>query len=241
MTENRCQCGRPIPDVANLCPTCGDLLRDRLHKIADRWPDLELALTSSGGPGGEQGKTKHGMVEVGTNVNEAAIRARRACTDAVWFAVQVIRDDCDTTDKPFTPPRTSANRSQDDTPMLARWLATWQVQHITHHTDRESAEEISNDVRRAEERTFDVCEKDRERKIPTGLPCENHGTSDLGERVNCDGTMAATLSDHMPDLVCSVDSTHRIPPDVWSRNYWKRSHHMDEQAARRLADTIRGA
>jgi len=22
------------------------------------------------------------------------------------------------------------------------------------------------------------------------------------------------------------DRTHRIPPDVWSRNYWKRAHTM---------------
>jgi hypothetical protein len=38
--------------------------------------------------------------------------------------------------------------------------------------------------------------------------------------------MSATLGDRMPDLVCSEDRTHRIPPDVWSRNYWKRAHTM---------------
>jgi hypothetical protein len=52
--------------------------------------------------------------------------------------------------------------------------------------------------------------------------------------------MRATLGDQMPDLVCSEDATHRIPPDVWSRNYWKRAHTMDETAARRLAERIGG-
>jgi hypothetical protein len=45
--------------------------------------------------------------------------------------------------------------------------------------------------------------------------------------------MEATLGDQMPDLVCSADTGHRIPPDVWSRNYWKRAHTMDEGMLRR--------
>jgi hypothetical protein len=52
------------------------------------------------------------------------------------------------------------------------------------------------------------------------------GATHTGERVKCGGVMSATLGDRMPDLVCSEDRTHRIPPDVWSRNYWKRAHTM---------------
>ena len=164
------------------------------------------------------------MIEVGTTLNEAAVKARRACTDVVWFMLQVLRDDLDSARRPFTPPPTSVNRSQDDTPALALWLATWHVGHFTHDADPESAAEIVGDVRRAEELTYVVCVKGRERKVPTGLPCEGHSTSDTGERVKCGGVMSATLGDRMPDLVCSEDRTHRIPPDVWSRNYWKRAH-----------------
>lgn len=217
-----CQCGKPVHDGV-LCPQCGDDLRNRLRLIADRWTDLEAALTSSE-PGGEKGRTKNGMIEVGTTLNEAAAKARRACTDVVWFMLQVLRDDLDSARRPFTPPPTSVNRSQDDTPALALWLATWHVGHFTHDADPESAAEIVGDVRRAEELTYVVCVKGRERKVPTGLPCEGHSTSDTGERVKCGGVMSATLGDRMPDLVCSEDRTHRIPPDVWSRNYWKRAH-----------------
>ena len=154
----------------------------------------------------------------------------------MWFIVQVIRDDLDTAGKPFSPPPTSANRSQDDTPHIARYLAAWHVGHITHKTAQETAEEVARDVAQAERLTYLVCETSPPRRIDTGMPCEGHSTSVEGERVPCTGVMRAALTDSMPDLVCSVDPTHRIPPDVWSRNYW-RSHHvpMDEGAARNLS------
>ena len=239
---NTCQCGRPIQDTGNLCSTCGDNLRRNLHKIADRWAELEVCLTQPTAPSGEKGKTKNSMVAVGTNVNERAVVARRACTDAVWFALQVIRDDMDTAEMTFTPPSTASNRTQDDTPTLARWLAAWHVSHITHRpVDRDSAEEIARDIENAERLTFAVCETSPPRKVPTGMPCEGHSAlSVTGERVRCTGVMAATLGDQMPDLVCTVDTSHRIPPDVWSRNYWKRAHPMDEGAARRLMGRIVG-
>ncbi len=222
MSATDCQCGRPAQG-ANLCPTCGETLRANLNKIADRWADLEQALTTPG-TAQEKGKTKHGMIAVGTNLNPAAVAARREATNAVWFFLQVVRDDLDTMRRPFTPPRTSPNRSQDDSPALARWLATWQVAHATHTTSQESAWEIARDVEKAEQLTYRVCETTPPRRIDTGMPCEGHGTTTLAERVPCGGVMRAALTDAMPDLVCSVDPTHRIPPDVWSRNYWKRHH-----------------
>jgi hypothetical protein len=214
-------------------------LRRNLHKIADRWPELEKALTTPTA-GGEKGKTKNSMVSVGTDLNERAVAARRACTDVVWFTLQVVRDDFDTLKRHFTPPAPSAVRSQDDTPRLARWLAMWHISHVTHTTARETAEEIARDVERAERLTFEVTETSPPRQVPTGMACEGHTTSVEGERAPCRGVMRATLGDQMPDLVCSEDATHRIPPDVWSRNYWKRAHTMDESAARRLAERITG-
>ena len=243
MSANQCRCGRPIQDVANLCDHCSQDLRDNLHKIADRWPELEVILRiPAPPPNGDGGKSKNSMIAVGTNLNEHAARVRRTCTDAVWFTLQVIRDDLDTAKRPFRPPRpTWANRSQNDTPVLARWIADWQLAHITHRTERESAEEIFRDVQRAEAATFRLVEKDYPRKIPTGLPCVGHATlSVAGDRPPCIGVMEAELGDQMPDLVCSEDATHRIPPDVWSRNYWKRAHTMDETAARNLAARITG-
>ena len=237
MSNEPCQCGRPIQDTANLCSTCADQLREQLEKIADRWGDLEQALMERE-PGGEKGRTKNGMKAVGTTINAAAMDARRACTDVVWFIVQVIRDDLDTLGRPFTPPVTG-DRSQDQTPTLARWIAQWHIPHLTHTTSRETAEEGAFDVRRAEDATYRVCEVGRRRKVPTGLPCEGHGTSEAGGRVACTGVMEAALTDQMPDLVCSVDPSHRIPPDVWSRQGWKRAPVVSEAGARRLVRRLR--
>jgi hypothetical protein len=240
VSGNQCHCGKPIQDTGSLCPACGELLRRNLHKIADRWPELEKALTTPTA-GGEKGKTKNSMVSVGTDLNERAVAARRACTDVVWLTVQFLREDFHDAGWTFTEPPTTPNRSQDDTPVLARWIAAWHVTHITHRpVVRESAEEIARDVERAERLTFEVTETSPPRQVPTGMACEGHTTSVEGERAPCRGVMRATLGDQMPDLVCSEDTTHRIPPDVWSRNYWKRAHTMDEGAARRLAERITG-
>jgi hypothetical protein len=230
MTAEQCVCGRPAQG-ANLCPTCGEDLRANLTKIADRWPDLEQALTTPG-TGGEQGKTRNGMIAVGTNVNEAAVRARRACTDVVWFTYQVIREDYETADK--LP-------SQDFTPHMATWLACWHVSHVTHKTAQETAEEVARDVERAERLTYQVCETTPPRKIDTGMPCEEHSTTEMGERVPCPGRMNTALTESMSDLVCSVDPTHRIPPNVWGALKWKMKHHgVDEGAARNLLRRITG-
>lgn len=241
MSEHDCHCGRPIGAAGgNLCTTCGDQLRESLHKIADRWTALEQCLTEREATDrSEQGKAKNGMKAVGTTINEAAATARRACTDAVWFTIQVIRDDLDTAERPFTPPPTNANRTQDDTPTLARWIADWQVAHITHRTARETAEEIARDVSAAEAATHKVVDVGPVKRVKVGLPCEQHATSDTGERVPCPGEMEAKLSQQMPDLVCTLDPSHRIAPDVWSRQYWRKAH-IDEGAARRFLRKLHG-
>src|SRR5690606_30822342 len=117
----------------------------------------------------------------------------------------------------------------DATPRLARWIAAWQVSHITHHTSPETAEEILADVARAERATFDALQE-YARTVPTGLPCEHHGTSDLRERPP--GVRAREAR--------RKDAGHRIPPDVWSRQYWKRAHVANEASARRFVDKLRG-
>ena len=83
-----CQCGRPMTG-GNLCTTCGENLRRNLGRIADRWPELEAALTLSGG-GGEKGKTKHSMVAVGTagtmtiRDNGSTVQFIISCGDGAW-------------------------------------------------------------------------------------------------------------------------------------------------------------
>ena len=238
---NACQCGKPIQDTANLCAGCGDDLRDRLDRIADRWAELEDALTwREVLPGVRGGSSKHGMVTVGTSINEQAVRARRRATDAVWFAVQVIRDDLDTLERPFAPP-VIGDLTQDQTPAVAHWIASWQIPHITHVTSRESAEEILRDVTSAERATYRATHPTGAHWEAVNLVCDQWTTDDTGSRVPCPGDMWAWVGEGMPDLICDHDESHRITPAEWERSGWKRRLRgpIDQSGMARLAERIR--
>jgi hypothetical protein len=202
-----------------LCYTCTDHLRTNLRFIADSWEDLGDALTASEAPEGEKGKQKHGMVAVGTNINEKVIAARTKATELVWFIMGVLRDDYDDAGRTFNPPNLPIDR-------LARWLSDWHVDHLAAGTSDETAVEVANDTATAMRAVRNAAYPSGIYWVEVGLSCERHGTSDMGERVPCDGEMRALVGRGagVPDLVCSSDETHTIEPAVWERMGWKRAH-----------------
>lgn len=245
---NPCQCGRPIQDTANICPECVGQMRRHLYLIADRWAELENALQwrqvfmGSIGTAETDAPTARGerklALATGANINEAAVRARRAATDVVWFIVQVLRDDFDEHGWTFTGPKLTGNRSQDQTPAVARWVASSALDHIAKRANRETAEEVVNDVAAAEGRVYRATNPTGIHWTPVNLSCDMWATSDLGERVPCPGDMWALVgNDLMPDLICDHDETHTIDPKVWERNGWKRRlrTNLDEGGLARLA------
>lgn len=217
-----------------LCDACSDYMRADLKFIADSWADLEEALSSSEQGDGEKGKQKHGMIAVGTNLNEKAATARRQAADLMWFIVGVLRDDYDDLGRAFTPPK-------GETPQLARWIATWHVDHLSRLTAEETAIEVAGDVATAKRAVRSAAYPSGIHWVEVGLPCEDHGTSDIGERIACDGTMRALVGTGLiPDLVCSVDETHILEPAKWEREGWRRQHRKFNPAgvanlARKLA------
>jgi hypothetical protein len=253
VTATECQCGRPAPS-ANLCQTCADDLRANLHKIADRWAELEDALTWRDVLPGTIGVVNEGAsqagerklaLSTGTVINERAVRARRAATDAVWFAWrQVIVDDHLTAGKHLGDPPVSPNRSQDETPKLARHIAVWHVGHITHKTSRESAEDIRKQVEKAEQLVYDATHPSGAHWVPVTLKCDMWSTSEMGERIPCPGEMYAYVGgkrDTMPDLVCNVPGEdHTVAPGVWERSGWKRRlrEPLDPSGLARLAGRL---
>ena len=202
-----------------LCSFCTDKLRENLTYIAKAWDDLEAALTSSEVPEGEKGKQKHGMVAVGTNINEKAIAARTKASEVVWFIMGVLRDDFDDQGRTFAPPNLPIHG-------LARWLADWHVDHLASRTADETSVEVANDVAAAMRAVRAAAYPSGIYWVEVGLSCEQHGTSDMGERVPCDGVMRALVgrSVGVPDLVCSADETHTIEPATWERMGWKKAH-----------------
>lgn len=220
------------------CPTCTDRAATQLNDIADAWDDLEDNLTSSEVIDGEQGKTKNaGKGATGLVVNEQAVNARRAATAHVWSFARIVFEWADSLDRPIAGPR------HQTTPEVARWIAKWHVGVFAVHAGRATAEafiEETGEVRRA---VSSAAYPSGARKVKTGLPCDDHGVNDMGERVPCDGEMVAWIGPNtkrVPNLVCSTDKAHVVDPETWQSVGWKRAHArpMDRDAMARLAHAL---
>jgi hypothetical protein len=204
------------------CQSCVDRMAEQLQDIADAWDDAEANLATSIEVGaGEQGRKKHDMVSGDIGLNEHAVRARRAATEIVWFLARVVMDAADEAGTRIYLPTVQT------VPTLATWLADWQMSRILGFVGELSATAMLRDLREARRLVRSAAYPSGGRKVQTGLPCEQYGTSDLGERVLCAGHMYAWVSPLMtrtPDLVCDVDNTHRLDPATWERAGWKRAH-----------------
>ena len=216
----------PTPRRTNsrawLCVVCVSRGRKDLERIADTWPDLEEALQRPEGSRDEQGRTKHGQVQVGLPLNERASEAKREASAHIWFMIRIL--DEHHADQGLTLPL-PADRS---IPGLCRWLADWRVEEFARMPGGDQlALEVFGDLANACRAVRSAAYPRGGRWVETGLPCESHATTDSGERVPCTGTMGAWVTPqmgHRPDLVCTLDDTHRITPDLWERAGWKRRH-----------------
>lgn len=221
-----------------LCEVCIERLREDLTTgpmnyrsqrrerpgIADAWADLEDAMTRSEVVDSEKGKQKHGMVSVGSGVNEQASEARGLATNLVWFVLQVARDAADGRGRAFNPPA-------GDIDVLARWAADWAVDEVVRYADEHDCLDIASDARTVARAVFSAAYPSGVHWVEVGLNCEDHGTSDLGERVACEGIMRALVGKgSLPDLVCSEDETHIIEPAQWEREGWRRKHRQQLNA-----------
>jgi hypothetical protein len=210
-----------------ICDQCTEYLKKDLEFIAKSWDDLADALVSSEIADGEKGKQKHGMVSVGTNLNEKVMAARQQATEVVWFIVGVLRDDFDDMGRAFNPP-------PGGVPELANWIALWHVDHLARGTSDETALEVASDVADTKRRVRSAAYPSGIYWVEVGLKCEEYGMSELGERIPCEGVMRTLIGKGLyEDFVCTVDETHTIDPAKWQREGWHRAHqrlHPDAMA-----------
>ena len=216
--RHECRCGKPIHDGAHLCHACIGQLRRDLRTLAERWSDLEAALTSPEAaplhlvaqPGTEDNTGN----AVGIELNTQVTNARTAVAGLAWFVVGVLRDDYDDARKEFRPP------ADQSVPSLLLWIERWHVDHLMREGVEETALDIAADARKAEKQTYRAL--NAARTVYVGIPCVEHATTDLGERVPCTGQMTArAVPGVMSDLVCTADSAHRIEPGQWQRDGWR--------------------
>lgn len=225
---------RPTEGRGWFCPACEDRLRANLTFIAERWAPLTVAVTSVEAVTGEQGRQKRGGKTHGLRVSHDAIEARRRADALVSFMVHDLLDRWDEQDRTLPLPE------RRDTPALAKWLADWRVIDFTTHPGDELALEVWTDADDVA-RLVRHATTPRPAMVHVGIPCDEHGTSEAGARVPCEGSLVAAVTDGaLPDLRCDADPSHRVTVAEWMHASWKRTagRTFDEGAVRDLVRRI---
>ena len=220
-------------EQAWFCPVCIDHLRDNLDAIATMWPDLQAGLgAATGHSSADDGKQHNGRVNIGLVINETVSDAMSAATEHAWFLTRTILAIANQLGRTITVP------TEPDTPTLTAWIAARHVDWLTTKTGRLTALTIIENTHTIHRQARNAAYPRFTRRVPTGLPCE--AKDDQG--APCPGLMVAHLRDTydgMPDLTCTTNRDHTMPPDVWEREGWKRRHRdMAPGAATRLAQAI---
>jgi len=191
---------------APVCDVCEERAYDDLQAIARCWPGTEAMLTApnKGGDGTGVRSTKN----PGIDLNEKTVAARVDITNTLTFWVHLLIEE---------HPTLTAPRGEADT--LARFIGT-NLRHLTRHHDHGLAVSIIEDARRLSKLCKRIAYPTGARRYEPGIPCVEHDTNDLGERIPCPGEYGAWVWDgmnHRPDLTCNADPTHVIEPSGFKR------------------------
>lgn len=186
-----------------------DRLRKHLRTIVDWWDDLHDDLARGGGIDRTGVRTiPASRVLIDTTVSDLI-----AEIDS-WarFLARILVDEID-----WTPPTpTTTKRILDD-------IALARVGHFSSHPDEHLAAAVMDDAARLARTVMRTLDPNRRRRIRLGVPCLEHTTTDLGQRVPCDGEYETWLypDELLRDMVCSRDPAHRMTPLEWQRSQRK--------------------
>ena len=190
--------------------------RDDLLSIARDWPVLGTRL-AAGGPQGTSGMPRPASRTIGLPVDLHVLRLRAEVVG--WARGLVVA---------LVATRTGyrAPHHHDAASLLAH-VATHRLGHFTEADDGPAfclyAEGLAH-------RVHGAAYPDGFRTLSTGLACHHEG---------CTGTYTVRplASGAEPDLVCTRDRDHRVPPAEWARDRWRVQH---EDGARHLLAAITG-
>lgn len=217
-----------------------DMLRTIAH--AYRWLGAILDAQSGGSTGGIGGAFG-AKVPVNAHVVDVRLQLERWIHFlARWLMKEVTVErwpgvpyaaEYRTPAEPWAPPVT-------ETAALAEHVAMWRIGHFTHHADEQLRLEFFDDLAEMHSLACRTAWPSGARWLRLGVPCPEHGTSDLGERVACTGEFRMFMRPgelELGDMVCSVDGEHRITPSEWQRAMRRRP--IDNTQAARFAATLR--
>jgi len=196
--------------------------RRHMLAIADAWPDLEDRL---GREGSTVGDKVSGTKTPGLVINEHVSDVMGEVREWVTFLARALIDETD-----WTPPA-------GGTPELLHDIATNRIGHFTEHPDEGLRLAFHDDAREMHRKVMGAAYPRGIRTIRLGIPCDEHTTSDLGERVPCPGQYETRLDpeESIGDLVCSTDPEHRMTPLEWQRSQRRRDVARDRDLDALLA------
>ncbi|MFI6428483.1 hypothetical protein [Promicromonospora sp. NPDC050880] len=215
--------------------------QNQLVEIADAWVELDELLAAGSTPGSGASKPAS---RAPIDAHVADVRAE--ISGWVQFLARALMEEVTVERWPGVP-WAAGHRVAElwapptiDTGELVRHIAHERIGHFVMHPDQQmradflaAAEEWAGLARR-------TAWPSGARWLRTGVECTEHDTSDLGQRVPCEGEYRVFMhpdQEQIPDMVCDVDPGHRITPLEWQRA--QRRKPMNPQAAARLARTLR--
>jgi len=215
--------------------------REHLVTIADAWLWLDDLVAASSSPGSGAGQPAS-RVPIDAHVADVRTELAVWVRSLAWLLVREVTVERwpgipwaagHRVAEPWVPPTINTGE-------LARHIALERLGHFLHHSDEQLRVKFLADAKRMAALASSTAWPSGARWLRTGIECTEHGTSDLGERVVCEGEYRVLMlpgQDVIPDMVCDVDPGHRITPLQWQRAQRRRP--MNAQAAARLARTLR--
>lgn len=194
--------------------------RDDLLAIAAAWPDLEDRLGREGG-GPSDGMPRAVTPTRGLVINEHISEIMREVREWVAFLGRQLVDETDW--------RTTSTHTGD----ILTDIARNRIGFFTAHQDEQMQHAFHDDAKHYRRVVTQAAYPDGYRTLDTRIPCEHvynpectcrgmDETPGCQHNQPCTGTYKVRPDgQRMPDLVCSVDRTHRLDPGVWSRVSWQ--------------------
>lgn len=223
-----------------LCLDCERDLRRHVRDIAADWAAAHRSLRpGSSGDGEKVGGSRGAPIPVDVDVADILRRTR----SDVWFVVRMVYDERELTD---------VDAGDRSVPALCRWLARPEREDdeqpgdhlgwLAGHKDAALVQGVCDDLAADAQAVSWATVPLRARRVEIqGLRCTEHGTSDMGERVECGGTLYALVGarDGLPDLRCSHDRSHVIDPATWTSRGFNR--HLDRAGMLNLRRAVVGS
>ncbi len=175
-----------------------------MREIAGLLPELDAALAGGGGTDASGVRRPPGSKPpISLHVADVTVEIQAWVT----FLARVLIDETD-----WLP-------ASDDTRDILDDIATNRIGHFTAHADEMLALSVTEDAARLARLARNTARPSGRRRIPLHIPCAEHTTSDLGERVPCPGHLVTTLApgERLGDFVCDRVPGHRMAPLEWQR------------------------